>query len=96
MIEIRQSAAFMDWFARLRDERAKSRIIGRLDRVALGHLGDAKSVGGGVHELRIDYGPGYRLYFAWRGKTVVLLLCGGDKSTQASDIKQAIAMAKEI
>jgi putative addiction module killer protein len=76
--------------------RARTRIIARLDRVENGNFGDVKVVGGGVSEMRIDHGPGYRLYFTRRGKTVVILLCGSDKSTQASDIKQAVTMVKEM
>ena len=74
---------------------ARARIIGRLDRVALGNLGDHRSVGQGVFEFRIDYGPGYRLYFIRRGNALVILLCGGDKSTQERDIRKAQALARE-
>ncbi len=80
---------FTDWLNSLRDSGARFRINSRLKRVGLGNLGDYKSVGAGVFELRIDYGPGYRIYFGQVGKTVVLLLCGGDKSTQARDIVKA-------
>lgn len=81
---------FSEWFDSLRDFNAKARIIKRLDRVGSGNLGDYRSVGEGVYELRIDYGPGYRVYFGQVGSTIVLLLCGGDKSTQDQDIRKAI------
>ncbi len=80
----------------MRDVTAQSRIAVRLRRVSIGNLGDAKPVGGGVSELRIDQGPGYRLYFTRRGLEVVILLCGGDKRTQAADIKRAQKMAAEL
>lgn len=78
-----------EWLDSLRDRRAKAKIRARLDRVEDGNLGDRKSVGEGVFELRIDYGPGYRIYFGQEGSTIILLLCGGDKSTQAQDIQKA-------
>lgn len=80
---------FAEWLERLPDRQARARIQSRLARVAGGNVGDAKSVGGGVHELRIDWGPGYRVYFARFGSVVVLLLCGGDKRTQGKDIRRA-------
>ncbi len=89
LIHIRQTSQFAAWIAALRDIRAKARIAARIDRLAFDHMGDAKPVGGGVTELRIDYGPGYRLYVARRGGRYILLLCGGDKSTQRADIRQA-------
>lgn len=95
MIEVRQTEAFAEWFRRLRDQQARARIIARLDRVALGNLGDHKSVGQGVFEFRIDYGPGYRVYFARRGNALVILLCGGDKGAQDRDIRKAQALARE-
>lgn len=82
-------APFSEWLASLRDSKARAKIRVRLDRVSLGNLGDCHGVGDGVQELRIDYGPGYRVYFGQLGSTIVLLLCGGDKSTQAKDIEQA-------
>ena len=94
-IAVRQTATYARWFAALRDVRAKARIDARIRRLSLGNLGDAKSVGGGVSELRVDYGPGYRIYFAQRGTTLVLLLTGGDKSRQQADIAQARALAAE-
>jgi len=81
---------FDRWFDRLRDDQAIARIASRLKRLKNGVFGDCKSVGGGVWELRIDYGPGYRLYYSMIGRTAVLLLCGGDKRRQDTDIKQAI------
>lgn len=81
---------FGEWLDSLRDTKAKTNINKRLDRVSLGNLGDYRSVGEGVCELRIDYGPGYRVYFGQIGSTIVLLLCGGDKSTQEQDIRRAI------
>lgn len=95
MIEVRKTAEFMGWFNGLRDVRAKARIRIRIDRLELGLLGDAKFFDG-IGELRVDYGPGYRLYFVKRGNTVIILLCGGDKRTQGRDIKRAIEMAKEV
>lgn len=95
MIEIVQSQTYAKWFDGLRDRRAKARIVARLRRVSLGHFGDSKPVGGGVSELRIDYGPGYRLYWIRRGHRLVVLLCGGDKRTQQADIRRAQAIAAE-
>jgi putative addiction module killer protein len=96
MIAIRQTATFRDWMDGLRDRRAKERIAQRLVRLQAGLFGDVKPVGAGVSEVRIDYGPGYRVYFLRRGRTIVILLCGGDKDTQTRDIKIAQAMAAEI
>ncbi len=95
MIRLRQTDTFRKWFAKLRDERAVTAIASRIDRLAFGHAGDAEPVGKGVSELRIHYGPGYRVYFQRRGDTIVVLLCGGDKSTQAKDIKTALLLAQE-
>ena len=80
---------FSEWYYSLRDPKARLKIEVRLERVELGNLGDYQSVGEGVFELRIDYGPGYRVYFGQAGRTIVLLLCGGDKSTQQQDIRKA-------
>ncbi len=96
MIEIQQTENYERWFRRLRDRQAKSRILVRIRRMSLGLIGDAKSVGGGVSELRIPYGPGYRVYFCKRGKQVVVLLAGGDKGSQSRDIRKAQSLAKEI
>lgn len=95
MIEVHKTTVFLDWFAGLRDTRAQARIRVRIDRFELGLVGDAKYFDG-IGELRIDYGPGYRLYFVKRGNSVFVLLCGGDKRTQDKDIKRAIDMAKEV
>jgi putative addiction module killer protein len=81
---------FDDWMTSLRDQRARAKIRTRIDRVQLGNLGNCEPVGGGVSELKIDYGPGYRVYFGQVGTKLVILLCGGDKSSQSEDIKKAI------
>ncbi len=94
MIELKQTQAFRKWWTRLRDKRALGMIFARLDRLAYGHAGDVEPVGDGISELRIHYGPGYRVYFQKRGDTLVILLCGGDKSTQARDIKAAKRLAE--
>lgn len=86
----------MDWLENLRDLSAYDRIAARLARIVLGNFGDVKQVGNGIGELRFDFGPGYRVYFQRRGSVVVLLLCGGDKSSQAKDIKRAMQIAAEI
>jgi len=80
---------FLDWLRNLRDQRAQQKIQIRLNRVRLGNFGDARAVGDGVQELKIDYGPGYRVYFGQIGNDLVILLCGGDKSTQDEDIQEA-------
>ena len=93
--EILKSATFDAWFLRLKDRQAMARIAARIDRLAFGNPGDVKSVGSGISEMRIDYGPGYRVYFVQRGAAVVVILCGGDKRTQAADIKRAIKIAAD-
>lgn len=93
MFEVRQSSIYRDWFDRLRDRQAKVRIDARISRLSMGNAGDAKDVGSGVSELRIDHGPGYRVYFSRKGKTIILLLCGGNKRTQQADIERAIEIA---
>jgi putative addiction module killer protein len=95
-MEIRQTEVFSDWFDSLRDQQAKARITVRIRRLALGNPGDAKPVGNGVSELRITYGPGYRVYYVQRGQVVVVLLCGGDKSSQAGDIQKAKELASQL
>ena len=96
MFEVRRTTSFIEWLADLRDREARARIAKRIDRIALGNLGDAKSVDGGVSELRFAFGPGYRVYFTIREGVVVILLCGGDKGSQSRDIERAIDMAKEL
>ncbi len=93
MIEIRQTENYSRWFAKLRDRQARARINVRIRRLSLGMFGDAKPVGDGVSELRIRYGPGYRVYYCRRGSEVVVLLAGGDKSTQSRDIRAAQRLA---
>ncbi|MGE0087673.1 MAG: type II toxin-antitoxin system RelE/ParE family toxin [Desulfococcaceae bacterium] len=96
MIEIRQTDTYSDWFASLRDHQAKARINIRIRRLSMGNPGDVKPVGEGVSELRINYGPGYRVYFAHRGKALIVLLAGGDKRTQDKDIQLAIKLSREL
>jgi putative addiction module killer protein len=95
MIEFKQTETFRKWRGRLKDERIRALIASRLDRLAFGNAGDVRPVGKGISELRIDYGPGYRIYYIKRGATIIILLCGGDKSTQAKDIETAKRLAKE-
>ena len=94
MKELRTTDVYRRWYARLRDERAKSSVDARIFRLRRGNPGDVRPVGRGVSELRIDHGPGYRVYFIERGKSVVLLLAGGDKRSQAQDIRRAIEIAE--
>ena len=96
MIEIQQTETFAEWLRKLRDRRAAARIAERLRRLALGNSGDVRPVGEGLSELRIDYDPGYRVYFVQRGAIWILVLCGGDKADQDRDIARAKALAKEI
>ena len=96
MVEIRQTNVFATWFAGLRDRKARARITTRIRRLSLDNPGDVKPVGGGVSEMRIDYGPGYRVYFVRRGEALVILLCGGDKRSQDRDIARALELAKEV
>lgn len=95
MVELKQTETFRKWRMGLKDERIRGLIASRLDRLAFGNAGDVKAVGRGVSELRIDHGPGYRIYFLKRGSTIIILLCGGDKSTQAKDIETAKRLAEE-
>jgi putative addiction module killer protein len=90
-----KSVAYNDWFKKLRDVRAKARIYARIDRLENANPGDAKPVGEGVSEMRIDYGPGYRVYYKDTGKEIIILLCGGDKSTQQADIATAKNIAAQ-
>jgi putative addiction module killer protein len=96
MIEVRQTAEFSDWLRRLKDAQATARIVARVRRMELGNSGDTRSVGGGLMEMRIAYGPGYRLYYVARGAGFVILLCGGDKRTQRKDIKRARELAESL
>jgi len=93
VVEIIKSSSFDAWLSGLRDRRAVARIAARLDRLATGNAGDVKPVGDGVSEMRIDHGPGYRVYFMQRGEILIVLLCGGDKSSQDRDIAQAKKLA---
>ena len=95
MLEIVESATFKRWIRTLCDRRAVARINARLRNVSLGNLGDVRPVGGGISEMRIHYGPGYRIYFMHRGLTLVVLLCGGDKGSQQRDIERAKRLALE-
>ena len=94
--EVRQSPAFRAWVLSLRDSTARATILRRIDRIAVGNFGDVKSVGGGVSELRVDHGPGFRIYFVRRGETLVVILCAGDKGSQSKDVARAKALAQEI
>ena len=96
MIEIRKTDLFAQWIDNLNDIRARARIQVRIERLAAGNPGDVEPVGGGVSELRINYGPGYRVYFKRRGQELIILLAGGDKSTQAKDIKSALRLARNL
>ena len=96
MFTIRETMEFSNWLTKLKDVQARARIVRRVDRLQRGNPGDVKPVGEGVSELRIDYGPGYRVYFIQEGKLVIVLLCGGDKSSQSRDISQAKALAKAL
>jgi putative addiction module killer protein len=95
MLELKQTEQFRRWRTKLNDDRARAAIASRLDRLAYGHAGDAAPVGEAISELRIHHGPGYRIYFHPQGNTVVILLCGGDKASQAKDIKMAKRLLDE-
>ena len=95
MVEVVKSATFDRWVRKLKDRRAAARVLVRIDRLAAGNSGDVKPVGGGISELRIDHGPGYRVYYLQDGPRLILLLCGGDKSSQDRDIEQAHRIAEE-
>ncbi len=96
MLQIQQTETYAKWFAGLRDRVARARIDIRIRRLSLGNVGDAKPVGEGVSELRVDHGPGYRVYFIQRGEVLIVLLAGGDKSTQDKDIRNAKALANDL
>jgi len=95
-MEIRKTKTFAEWLDGLRDIRARARVLARVERLATGNAGDVKPVGEGVSEMRIDCGPGYRVYFKKRGRFLVILLAGGDKSTQAKDVKTALRLARDL
>jgi putative addiction module killer protein len=94
--EIRKTEAYARWLDGLRDIRARARVLARVERLAAGNPGDVRPIGEGVSELRIDYGPGYRVYFTTRGRTGIILLAGGDKRKQATDIKMALRLARNL
>lgn len=96
MYEIRKTDTYAQWLDGLRDIHARARVLARVERLAAGNSGDVKPVGEGVSELRIDYGPGYRVYFTMRGRTVIILPAGGDKRTQTTDIKTALRLARNL
>ncbi len=96
MIEIRKTEVFSSWLDALADLRARARIQARIERLAGGNPGDVRPVGEGVSELRIDYGPGYRVYFKKRGRELLILLAGGDKGSQAKDIRVALLLARNL
>jgi len=96
MLEIRKTEPFAKWIDGLQDILARARILARIERLATGNPGDVKAVGEGISEMRIDYGPGYRIYYKQHGRSVVILLAGGDKSTQDRDIKTALRLAKNL
>ncbi|MBL6955745.1 MAG: type II toxin-antitoxin system RelE/ParE family toxin [Chlorobium phaeobacteroides] len=96
MVEIRKTENFAKWLDGLRDVRVRARILVRIERLSAGNPGDVKTVGEGVSELRIDYGPGYRVYYKKQGREVVILLAGGDKRTQTKDIKTALRLAQNL
>ena len=96
MVEIRKTELFAKWIDNLRDVQAKARVLVRIERLASGNAGDVKPVGEGISEMRIDYGPGYRVYFTKRGSELIILLAGGDKGSQSADIKVAIRLAQNL
>jgi putative addiction module killer protein len=89
LIDVRKTAEFAAWIESFDDEKTVGRIAARIDRLALGNPGEWKSLGGGLNEMKLDFGPGYRLYYTYRGKQLVILLCGGDRGSQKRDIKRA-------
>lgn len=96
MIDVRQTERFSAWLNRLKDANAVARIAARIRRMEMGNPGDSKSIGRNVREMRIDHGPGYRIYYVQRGAQIVILLCGGDKRTQRQDIEQAQKLAETV
>ena len=96
MIEVRKTEVYAKWLDSLRDARARARVLVRVERLAAGNPGDVRPVGEGVSELRIDYGPGYQVYFKKQGRTIVILLAGGDKRTQSQDVETALRLARNL
>jgi putative addiction module killer protein len=96
MLEMRKTRVFAKWLEGILDARVRARILARIERLAVGNPGDVKPVGEGVSELRIDYGPGYRIYFIIQRRQIIILLAGGDKSSQATDIKTALRLAQNL
>ena len=96
MLEVRRTEVYARWLDGLKDVRARARVLVRVERLVAGNPGDVRPVGEGVSELRIDYGPGYRVYFKRQGRTVVVLLAGGDKRTQSADIETALRLARNL
>ena len=96
MIEVRKTEVYAKWLDSLRDARARARVLVRVERLAAGNPGDVRPVGEGVSELRIDYGPGYRVYFKKQGRTIVILLAGGNKRTQSQDVETALRLARNL
>jgi putative addiction module killer protein len=96
VFEVQKTDEFDSWLSALADQRAVAKIVSRVERLGLGNPGDVKPVGEGISEMRLTYGPGYRIYYKQTGKTIVLILCGGDKSTQAEDIKRAKEIAAQL
>ncbi len=96
VLEVRKTEAYVQWLDGLRDVRARARVLVRVERLAAGNPGDVRPVGEGVSELRIDYGPGYRVYFKKRGRMIVVLLVGGDKRTQSRDVRTALRLARNL
>ena len=96
MLEIRKTDTYARWLDGLHDIQARARVLARVERLAAGNPGDVKPVGEGISEMRIDYGPGYRVYYTMRGRTLIILLAGGDKCTQPTDIKTALRLARNL
>ena len=96
MFEVRKTEGYAKWLDSLRDARARARVLVRIERLAAGNPGDVRPVGEGVSELRIDYGPGYRVYYKKQGRRIVVLLTGGDKRTQSDDVKTALRLARNL
>jgi putative addiction module killer protein len=96
VFEVQKTVEFDNWLTALRDQRAVAKIVSRIERLGLGNAGDVKPVGEGISEMRLSFGPGYRIYYKQTGKTIVLILCGGDKSSQDDDIKRAKQIAAQL